>query len=187
MNSHKQNIPSARVVNPQGPPPRGISDFTQLVQGDHCFVDKTLFIKEVLDVGDAVTLITRPRRFGKTTNMSMLRCFLQESGGCRDAINRVSTMAERSEENDLFANLAISRAGQVCQRERGKRPVIFISFRAVKELNWDDAWIRMEALLSDLAQEASQEAPVNGLSPSRQDILRKVIQKQASAAESESI
>ncbi|MEM7494588.1 MAG: AAA family ATPase, partial [Myxococcota bacterium] len=57
----------AHIVNPGGPVPRGVSDFTQLVQGGHCFVDKTLFIKEILDGGDAVTLIIRPRRFGKTT------------------------------------------------------------------------------------------------------------------------
>ncbi|MEM7495170.1 MAG: AAA family ATPase [Myxococcota bacterium] len=102
---------TSRIINPSGKMPVGLSNFTKLARGDYCFVDKSLFIKQVLDTGDDVTLITRPRRFGKTINMNMLRCFLQESGGCRDAIHRVSTMAERSEETDLFADLAISRAG----------------------------------------------------------------------------
>src|SRR5690242_3144206 len=57
--------------------PVGISDFKQLATGDYTFVDKTLFIKEVLDNGAGVILITRPRRFGKTLNISMLYHFLQ--------------------------------------------------------------------------------------------------------------
>ncbi|MEM7495315.1 MAG: AAA family ATPase [Myxococcota bacterium] len=176
------------IINPSGKPPVGLSNFAKLARGDYCFVDKTLFIKEVLDAGDDVTLITRPRRFGKTINMDTLHCFLQQpAGGCRDAINRVSTTAERSGENNLFADLAISRAGEGYQRERGKRPVLFLSFRAVKELEWEAAFRRMSALLSDLAQEASQEAPVNSLTPSQQDILRKVIRKQAQPEECESI
>ncbi|MEM7495536.1 MAG: AAA family ATPase [Myxococcota bacterium] len=83
--------PPNSIVNPGGKMPVGVSDFAKLARGDYCFVDKSLFIKQVLDTGDDVTLITRPRRFGKTINMNMLRCFLQESGGCRDAIHRVST------------------------------------------------------------------------------------------------
>ncbi|MEM7496204.1 MAG: AAA family ATPase, partial [Myxococcota bacterium] len=67
---------ATRIVNPQGPVPRGISDFTELVEGGFAFVDKTLFIKEMLDSGDKVTLLSRPRRFGKTINLNMLRCFL---------------------------------------------------------------------------------------------------------------
>ncbi|MEM7494632.1 MAG: AAA family ATPase [Myxococcota bacterium] len=180
--------PSNSIVNPSGKMPVGLSNFARVRRDDYCFVDKTLFIKEVLDTGDGVVLLTRPRRFGKTINMNMLHCFLQQpAGGCRDAINRVSTTAERSEENDLFADLAISQAGERYHQERGKRPVIFLSFRAVKELEWEPAFRRMSALLSDLAQEASQEAPVNSLTSSQQDILRKVIRKQAQPEECESI
>jgi len=62
------------IVNPRGKLPVGLSNFAKLAGGDYCFVDKTLFIKEVLDAGDDVTLITRPRRFGKTINMDMLVC-----------------------------------------------------------------------------------------------------------------
>ncbi|MEM7495658.1 MAG: AAA family ATPase [Myxococcota bacterium] len=54
------------IVNPRGKPPVGISNFAQVVQESYCFVDKSLFIKEIPDSGDGVTLITRPRRFGKT-------------------------------------------------------------------------------------------------------------------------
>ncbi|MEM7496016.1 MAG: AAA family ATPase, partial [Myxococcota bacterium] len=53
------------IVNPSGKMPVGLSNFAQVVRDDYCFVDKSLFIKQILDGGDGVTLITRPRRFGK--------------------------------------------------------------------------------------------------------------------------
>ncbi|MEM7495951.1 MAG: AAA family ATPase, partial [Myxococcota bacterium] len=180
------------IVNPLGKMPVGISNFAQVVQGDYCFVDKSVFIKEILDSGDGVTLITRPRRFGKTINMNMLRCFLQQPAppvilsAQHEESHRATAHGEvlpryarqDDKKEDLFANLAISHAGEIYQRERGKRPVIFVSLRTVKELEWEPAFRRMSALLSDLAQEASQEAPVNSLTSSQQDILRKVIRKQ---------
>jgi hypothetical protein len=58
----------------------GIQSFSQMREGDCFFVDKTMFIKDWWESRDAVTLITRPRRFGKTLNMDMLDCFFQTSG-----------------------------------------------------------------------------------------------------------
>jgi hypothetical protein len=55
--------------------PLGISDFKDMVTGEYYYVDKTLFIKEVMDKGDKILLIPRPRRFGKTLNLSMLKYF----------------------------------------------------------------------------------------------------------------
>jgi len=57
--------------------PVGISDFQELIQGKYDFADKTLFVKEILDDSAKIILVTRPRRFGKTLNMSMLHYFLQ--------------------------------------------------------------------------------------------------------------
>ena len=59
--------------------PRGISDFSELITKHHCFVDKSLLIQELLQCGDKVVLITRPRRFGKTINLSMLQHFFASS------------------------------------------------------------------------------------------------------------
>ncbi|MEM7588753.1 MAG: AAA family ATPase [Myxococcota bacterium] len=164
------------VVNPHGKPPVGVSSFAKLVQGGYCFVDKTLFIKEVLDSGDDVILITRPRRFGKTVNMNMLHCFLQ-----------ATRSSAATSPKDLFDGLAISQAGQAYRQERGKRPVLFLSLRTVKESSWEDAYTRMSGLLSSLTEEVSQEAPVDKLTYDQQDILHKVIRKQANPAECESI
>ena len=93
MSSANPNPPSP-IINPKGKPPVGLSNFAKLANGDYVFVDKSLFIKEVLDAGDEVMLLTRPRRFGKTMNLDMLRCFLQMP----------------PPKSDPFANLAIDRA-----------------------------------------------------------------------------
>lgn len=62
------------------PLPIGISDFAEMIEKEFYYVDKTLMIKELLDSKAKVTLFTRPRRFGKTLNMSMLRYFLRTTG-----------------------------------------------------------------------------------------------------------
>ena len=59
--------------------PIGIDDFEKLIKGDYYFVDKSLFIKELIDSGAEVTLIPRPRRFGKTLNLSMVQCFFENT------------------------------------------------------------------------------------------------------------
>ena len=160
------------IINPQGKMPVGVSDFTELVREDYCFVDKSLFIQELLDSGDKITLITRPRRFGKTINLNMLCCFLRQ---------------ELQQQNDLFDGLAISQAADSYQQERGKRPVLFVSLRTVKESNWDDSYTRMITLLSVLAEESSRDAPVTSLPDRQQHILQKVISGQATPAECEPI
>ncbi|MEM7495506.1 MAG: AAA family ATPase, partial [Myxococcota bacterium] len=68
---------SARIVNPGNPVPRGIDDFGEARTQGCCLVDKSRFIGDVLTCDDKIALITRPRRFGKTINQSMLRYFLE--------------------------------------------------------------------------------------------------------------
>ncbi|MEM7403576.1 MAG: AAA family ATPase, partial [Myxococcota bacterium] len=162
--------PHNPIVNPTGSMPVGVSDFAKLRQEGYCFVDKTLFIKEFLDVRGDVTLITRPRRFGKTINLDMLCRFLRQPA---------------SDKEDLFAGLAIGKAPQQYQQERGKRPVLFISFRTIKQSNWKDAFWKLRNLLADLVSHTCQDAPVDQLSPSQQRILDRVAQEQALPVECE--
>ena len=77
--------------------PIGIEDFREMIDRNCYFVDKTLMIKDILDSGAKVTLCTRPRRFGKTLNMSMLRYFFEKS---------------EQDNSYLFGDLAISGAGE---------------------------------------------------------------------------
>jgi hypothetical protein len=125
--------------------PIGISDFKDMVTGDYYYVDKTLFIKDVLDKGDKILLVPRPRRFGKTLNLSMLRYFY-------DCCPQTGTPAakEKGPGNSyktLFANLAISRAGKEYLDKMGQYPVIFLSFRDIKELEWGTAYRKIQKLV----------------------------------------
>ena len=93
--------------------PIGVDDFSELITKNYCFVDKTRFINEILEGHSKVTLITRPRRFGKTLNLSMLRYFFSIENGAKN--------------RELFAGLDIERAGEKYMAQQGSRPVVFLS------------------------------------------------------------
>ncbi len=94
----------------------GVSDFRNIIAGNGFYVDKTKFIEELVDDMTAVHLITRPRRFGKTLNLSMLKYFYDIEGN--------------TENRKLFNGLYISNTSAI--KEQGKYPVIFLSFKDVK-------------------------------------------------------
>ncbi len=115
--------------------PIGISDFKELMDGKYLFVDKTSFIKEIMEDGAKVILITRPRRFGKTLNVSMLEHFLQICP---------------AQNKNLFENLLISKDEKFCNEHQHKYPVIFISFKEVKNSSFEAAYnwvVRLMKLL----------------------------------------
>lgn len=102
--------------------PIGIDDFGTLRAG-YYFVDKTDFIRQLIDEHSAVTLLTRPRRFGKTLTMSMLDYFF--------------SLQREQESRSLFDGLAVERAGQKYMQERGQYPVIFVSLKDLKDITWE--------------------------------------------------
>ncbi|MGN0157678.1 MAG: AAA family ATPase [Brotaphodocola sp.] len=112
----------------------GIQNFGDLIQKKYFYVDKTAFIKEWWDSGDSVTLITRPRRFGKTLNMSMLEHFFS---------------VEYANRGDLFEGLDIWKQEEYRQIQ-GTYPVISLSFANVKEKNYDNTRNRICQLLTNL-------------------------------------
>lgn len=116
------------------PLPIGIEDFKELIQKDYYFVDKTLIIKNLLDKGSKVSLFTRPRRFGKTLNMSMIQRFF-----------------EKTEESNahLFDNLNISKTGQKYMKHQGQYPVISVSLKSMKQASYEDALFQFVKLISD--------------------------------------
>ena len=115
----------------------GIQGFSDLREQDCFFVDKTNFIKEWWENRDVVTLITRPRRFGKTLNMSMLDCFFSNK------------YADRA---DLFEGLSIWQ-DEVYRKLQGTYPVIFLSFAAVKAGNLEDAKTQIKQEIASLYEE----------------------------------
>ncbi len=106
--------------------PVGQSDFKKIIDSDFDFVDKSLMIKDIID-DDEVILITRPRRFGKTLNLSMLRYFFAAS------INNQSHQR-------LFSNLAINQADKKYLCHQSQYPVIFFSFKDIKEKVFSKAY-----------------------------------------------
>ena len=107
--------------------PHGVSDFQKLVHGNYIFVDKTLFIKDVIEDGADIILITRPRRFGKTLNLSMLYHFLKHQN-------------EKEKNVGLFKGLEISQHKDFCQEHQHQYPVIFISFKGIKQSSYEEAY-----------------------------------------------
>ena len=112
----------------------GIQDFEKVRENNYFYVDKTSFIKEWWESGDDVTLITRPRRFGKTLNMSMVETFIS------------SDYAERG---DLFEGLSIWTEEKY-QKLQGTYPVISLSFARVKETNYEDTRERICQIIRNL-------------------------------------
>ena len=114
------------------PLPIGISDFKTVIEENYYYADKTDMIGNILDDRVMVTLFTRPRRFGKTLNMSMMKYFFE---------------IENTEENKkLFDGLAISNKEYM--KEQGQYPVIFISFRNIEEENWEDCYFEIKNIIS---------------------------------------
>ena len=112
----------------------GIQSFSEIIEKKYFYVDKTSFIKEWWDSGDSVTLITRPRRFGKTLNMSMVEQFFS-----LDYANR----------GDLFEGLSIWKEKEY-REIQGTYPVISLSFANIKEKNYEITRKKICQILTDL-------------------------------------
>ncbi|MEM9460406.1 MAG: AAA family ATPase, partial [Myxococcota bacterium] len=125
--------------------PIGQSDFRMLRQQGLTYVDKSAFIIDVIEASASVLLLPRPRRFGKTLNLSMLRYWLGLDLGLG---------LERSEQqvDDLFAGLAVERS-EVARPHRQRYPVIFLTFKDIKESSWDSCLVKMTEMLAELYQE----------------------------------
>ena len=116
--------------------PVGIENFEEFSKEDFYYVDKTMFIAELLQNWGKVNLFTRPRRFGKTLNMSMLKCFF-----------------EMGTDKSLFDGLKIAENKELCAEYQGKFPVIFISLKSVDGLTFESA---AAALRTVIGREASR-------------------------------
>lgn len=114
------------------PIPIGVEDFKRLIDDGYYFVDKTLMIKELIDMKGMVNLYTRPRRFGKTLNTSMLRRYF-----------------EKTEEDNsyLFDGLAISGVGEKYKSYMGQYPVISISLKSMKRTSYEDAFEKFKDIV----------------------------------------
>ena len=115
----------------------GLSDFKHLIEEDFYYFDKTAFIEDVIKDGSQVKLFTRPRRFGKTLNISMLKYFFD--------------IENREENRKLFKNLYIEKTEAF--KEQGQYPIIFLSLKDLKASTWEEMERKIIVMLSDLFSE----------------------------------
>ena len=114
--------------------PVGISDFKDIIENNYYYFDKTKFIENILEDGSKVKLFTRPRRFGKTLNISMLKYFFN--------------VKNKYENKKLFENLEISKSEYF--EKQGNYPVISISFRNYEEENWENGFKAIKGIVKRL-------------------------------------
>ena len=112
----------------------GLSDFKHLIEEDFYYFDKTKFIDEIIKDGAQVKLFTRPRRFGKTLNMSMLKYFFD--------------IKEADENRKLFKNLYIEKTESF--KEQGQYPVVFLSLKDLKATTWEEMEMGIKSTISRL-------------------------------------
>lgn len=117
--------------------PIAVEDFREIIEQDYYYVDKTKFIEDILNDGAEVKLFCRPRRFGKTLNMSTLKYFFD--------------MKNKDENRKLFNGLYIESSPLI--EEQGKYPVIFLTLKEIKGNTFDFAYTQLKTLISDLFDE----------------------------------
>ena len=139
----------------------GVSDFKKIIEGDFYYFDKTKFIEEIIKDGSEVKLFARPRRFGKTLNMSMLKYFFD--------------IKNKEENKEIFKDLYIEKTEAF--KEQGQYPVIFLSLKDLKALTWEEMEEKITVILSELFSEYNYL--INELVETDSDKFKKIINENA--------
>ncbi len=147
--------------------PIGISDYVR-AQSEYYYVDKTLLIKEFLDQKPLVSLFTRPRRFGKTLNMDMLRVFFEISD---------------EDTSKYFTDKAIWKCGDKYCSHQGKYPVVFLTFKDVKFDTWEATIDKIRGLLQEEYGRHQELANSDKLSQYEKDYFVKILNGTANEVE----
>ena len=149
------------------PLPIGISDYVR-AQSEYYYVDKTLLIKEFLDQKPLVSLFTRPRRFGKTLNMDMLRVFFEVT---------------EEDTSRYFTDKAIWKCGEEYRSHQGKYPVIFLTFKDVKFGTWEATIDKIKGLLQEEYGRHQELTNSDKLSKYEKDYFAKILEGTANEVE----
>ena len=149
------------------PLPIGISDY-RLASTEYYYVDKTLMIRDFIDERPMVSLFTRPRRFGKTLNMDMLRTFFEKTD---------------EDTSIYFKDKLIWSCGKEYREYQGKYPVIFLTFKDVKCDNWDETYQKIANLFSDEFLRHNELADSPACNAENKAYYSKVARKEASSLE----
>ena len=113
--------------------PIGTTNYKKICD-NYYYVDKTLMIKDILDEGTEISLFTRPRRFGKTLNMDMLRTFFEK---------------QEEDTSRYFTDKKIWQQGEAYTKHQGKYPVIYLSLKDANKFTWSDLYARLIETIRD--------------------------------------
>ncbi len=147
--------------------PIGQSDFRMLRQQGLTYVDKSAFIVDLLEASAAVLLLPRPRRFGKTLNLSMLRYYLERSDRSVD---------------DLFAGLAVEQS-ETARPHRQRYPVIFLTLKDIKEPSWEACLEGLAGMLAGLYREHVELLDSEVLQPHERELFTAILRGSASVSQ----
>jgi hypothetical protein len=150
----------------KGKPPIGVSDFKKLREEERYYVDKSLLIQKVWESGADILLLPRPRRFGKTLNLSMLRYFFEKT---------------EDSNADLFDLLFISGRAEIMAHQ-GQYPLIYLTFKDVKEMTWENCLYQLRLLLASEFSRHKAYFSVDSLEPEETEILNALHDPKATSA-----
>jgi len=143
----------------------GRSDYEAIIKDNMYYVDKTLFIKEIIDTSADVILLPRPRRFGKTLNLSMLRYFFEKGN---------------KDNSCLFKDFKIWQEENFYKNKQGKYPVIYLTFKDVKQLNWQSCLNKLKLTIVREYRKASYLIENNVLDKFEKKDFNDILDKTAS-------
>ena len=151
------------------PLPVGVSDY-RLASTEYYYIDKTMMLKDFIDERPMVTLFTRPRRFGKTLNMDMLRTFFEKTN---------------EDTSKYFKDKKIWKQGEYYRSFQGKYPVIFITLKDVKHNSWDNTFANIGSIISSEYCRHSDLSKSPRLDKKQKDFYDKMVSEKFSAVDLE--
>ena len=146
--------------------PVGIENFEEIIKEDFYYVDKTAFISELIAGWSKVNLFTRPRRFGKSLTMSMLKYFFEPGG-----------------DKSIFDGLRVSEDKALCERYMGQYPVVSISLKGVDGLTFEDAYARMRLIIRGEALRLRALRDSTAISGEERSSYQRIIEENATESD----
>lgn len=148
--------------------PIGKSDFKSIIEDDFYYIDKTLFIQEIIDSSADVILLPRPRRFGKTLNLSMLNYFFNVE----------------EENQNLFEHLKVAKNERI-MHHCGQYPIIYITFKDIKEVNFEKTIEKIRILIENEFSRHKKSIDSVPLEPSQKQRIERILTEQATQVDIE--
>ncbi|GHV12215.1 hypothetical protein AGMMS49938_04310 [Fibrobacterales bacterium] len=164
------------------PLPIGTEFFDEMIEKGYYYIDKTLLIQEILDKRSKVNLFTRPRRFGKTLNQTMLKCFFEDTSIISEESREKRVEREEwkppwaKDKRHLFNGLKIEAAGEGrYMEEQGKYPVIFLTLKGAKHDSWEASYASLKGMISNEFRRHDYVIKTGKLKPANKEKFERLV------------